>query len=101
MTVGPDLRPRSRLANEGIVRRHRAVRLDAHDLAYVVGEALRVLARREVVTKRDEQVAVGRLRDAAGNIVAARRAGLAKHDRDAVQARLRPCLLYTSDAADE
>ena len=40
---GEDLRPRAGPADEGIVRRHRAVVLQPHDLAGEVGEVLRLL----------------------------------------------------------
>ena len=53
MAPGEDLRPRTGPADEGIVRRHRAVVPQAHDLAAEVAEILRArlvvaLARRDI-----------------------------------------------------
>ena len=43
MAVGEDLRPCAFAADEGIVRRHRAVVAQPHDLAAEIGEVLRAL----------------------------------------------------------
>jgi hypothetical protein len=87
-SVGPDFGFGAGLADEGIVAWHRAVRFDAHDLADVIGQILRVVARLEMIAERHEQIAVGALRDAAGDIVAAgRRPDLAEDDDDAVKPR--------------
>src|SRR5512144_2331348 len=59
VAVGPDLRTRVVAADERIVFGHRAVWVDAHDLAEIVAEVLR---RRELkaLAQGDEQLAVGR-----------------------------------------
>ena len=58
MPVRPDLGPRVGAADEGVVARHRAVRIDPHDLAEPHREILRLLAIGEAVALRDEQGAV-------------------------------------------
>src|SRR5581483_7415560 len=65
VAVAPDLRTCALSADERIVLRNAAVRRDAHDLAVVDGEVLRLVARPEMIAERDEQIAVGALRDAA------------------------------------
>ena len=58
MAVAPDLRLGAGAADERIVGRRRAVGRDADDLAEMVAEVLRLVARAEVVAEREEQVAV-------------------------------------------
>ena len=89
VAVAPDFRPRAGFADERIVGRHRTVGSYAHDLADGVGEVLRVVARDEMIAERYEQIAVGCLHDAAGDIVAAGRwrAGLAEDDFHVIEPR--------------
>src|SRR5215831_13156754 len=86
VTVAPDLRLGGRLADEGIVRRNRAIRPDANDLAEVVGEILRLVAGREVVAGGQKQIVVRRLHNAAAEMVAAgERACLAEDYLDRIE----------------
>src|SRR5262249_23446571 len=71
VAVAPDLRLGRRLADEGIVRRNRAVGADADDLAEVVGKILRLVAGGEMVAGGQKQVVVRRLHNAAAEMVAA------------------------------
>ena len=52
----PGLRARTLATDERIVRRNAAIRRDAHDLAIVDGEVLRLVARAEMIAERDEQI---------------------------------------------
>ena len=89
MAVGPDFRIGARLADEWIVRRDAAIRRDAHDLAEIVVERLRHIAVGEMFAVGEEQIAVGALRDAAAEVVAARgRALLAVDHLDVGEARI-------------
>src|SRR5262249_62057861 len=74
--VGPDLRSGARPIDEWIVGRHLAVGPDAHDLADVIGEILRLVARAEMIAERDEEITVGGLHDAAAEIGPAARPAL-------------------------
>src|SRR5262249_9777716 len=88
MAVAPNLRLGAAPADERIVGRYRAVRPDAHDLAEVVAEILRLIAKGEMIPEREEQVAVLCLDNAAAEMVAARqRALLAEDHLDVVEAR--------------
>ena len=57
------------LADERIVGRHRTVRRMRTILPMVVGEILRLVATAEVIAHGDEQIAVGRLHDAAAEVL--------------------------------
>ena len=70
MAVGPDLRPRILLTDEGVVVGDRSVRIDAHDLAEIVGEILR-RAELEALAEGDEQLAVRREGEPRAEMVAA------------------------------
>src|SRR5262245_15498091 len=71
VAVAPDLRLGGRPADEGIVRRNRAIGPDANDLAEIVGKILRLVAGGEVVAGGQKQIVVRRLRDAAAETIAA------------------------------
>ena len=99
VTVTPDFRLRAVAADERIVARCGTVRRDADDFAEMVGEILRLVARAVVITERDEQVAVGCLRDPAAIMVAGRRRSLLpEDDLDVAQARL--CAVVEFSARD-
>src|SRR5262249_36900080 len=86
VAVAPDFRLGARAVDERIARRHRAVRPQPHDLAQMVAEVLRLIAGGEVLPHGEEQVAVGALRDAAAEVVAAReRALLVEDDLDVAE----------------
>src|ERR1700704_2587525 len=88
VAVAPDFRLRAWSADERIVRRHRAVRPDANELAEMIGEVLRLVAAAEVIARGQEQIVVARLRDAAAEVVAAReRTVLAEDHLDVVESR--------------
>src|SRR5262249_61689080 len=88
MAVAPYFRLGAAFADERIVGRHRAVRPDAHNLAEVVAEILRLVAICEMLPEREEQVVVGGQRDAAAEMVAARQRPLLAEDHlDVVEAR--------------
>src|SRR5262245_17354731 len=72
VAIAPDLGLSAVAAAEWTVGRHRAVRPHPHDLADVVGEVLRLLAREIMVAQRQEQAAVLRLRDPAAEVEAGR-----------------------------
>src|SRR5262245_56345788 len=80
MAVAPDFRLGACASGERIVGRHRAVRLDAHDLAEMVGEVLRLVAMDEVVAHGEEQVAISSLHDTAAEMIAARERTLLAED---------------------
>ena len=80
MAVAPDFRLGVVAADERIVRRHRAVRRDAHDLAEMVGEVLRLVAIGEVIAHREQQIAVAALHDAAAEMIAARQRAFLAED---------------------
>ncbi|MCY1514139.1 hypothetical protein D9M68_486680 [compost metagenome] len=80
MAVAPYLGQRARLADEGVVFRHAAVLGDAHHLAVVVVERLRIVLAAEAVAEREEQVAVAGFDDAAAEVRAARDLGLLAED---------------------
>src|SRR5262245_16710346 len=71
LPVAPDLRLGASPADEGIVRRHRAVRPDADDLAEIVAEVLRLVASGEVIARGEEEILIRRLHDAAAEVIAA------------------------------
>jgi len=73
-------RQRGSAADEGIVRRHRAVGPDADDLAEMVAEVLRLVARAEMVAHAEKQIVVGCLRDAAAEMIAARERAVLMED---------------------
>ena len=81
VAVAPDLGLRARSADERIIRRNRAVGSDANDLADVVGEILRLVARTEVIAHGQEQIVVGALRDATAEVIAARKRTFLTEDR--------------------
>src|SRR6266851_6070457 len=72
MAKTPDFRLGALPSDEGIVRRHRAVRPDANDLAEVVGKILRLIPLGEMLAQRQEEIVVESLRDAAAEMIAAR-----------------------------
>ena len=80
VAVAPDLRHRVLAADERIVVGHRAVRRDAHDLADVVAEVLRLLRMRAVIAQRQEQIVVRRLHDPAAEVPATRRRAVLAED---------------------
>ena len=82
---------------KGLSRRRCAVRRDADDLAEMIAEILRLVARPVVVAERDEQVAVGGLRDAAAVVIAGgERAFLAEDHLHVAQARLRAVVEFAA-----
>src|SRR5215468_6880238 len=86
VAVAPDLRLGGRLADEGIVRRNRAIGPDANDLAEVVGEILRLVAGGEMLAGGQKERVVRRLRNAAAEIIAAgERTGLAEDHLDLIE----------------
>ncbi len=58
MAVGPDLRPRTRPADERVVAWHGAVGQEPHDLAEAGRQILRCVAVVETVALRDEERAI-------------------------------------------
>src|SRR6266852_5975122 len=72
MAKTPDFRLGALPSDEGIVRRHRAVRPDANDLAEVVGKILRLIPLGEMLAQRQEEIVVESLRDAAAEMIAGR-----------------------------
>ncbi len=70
MAVRPDLRLRVAAADEGIVARHAAIRIEAHDLAEVTVQILRMHAsfRQRALAERQEQFAIGREHDARAEV---------------------------------
>ena len=86
VAVAPDLRLGAGAADERIVGRHRAVGPDADDLADVIAEILRLVARTEMVARGEKEIVVRRLHDAAAEMIAAReRAFLAEDDLHVVE----------------
>jgi len=73
MAIGPDLRQRPRLADEGIVRRHRTIGPDAHNLPHVTVQILRTVTETVAVAQRDEEIAVAPENQSRTPVVAARR----------------------------
>src|SRR5262249_60665682 len=71
MAVAPDLRLGGRPADEGIVRRDRAIGPDANDLAEIVGKILRLVAGGEMLARGQEEIVVRRLHDAAAEMISA------------------------------
>src|SRR5262249_29882207 len=87
VAVAPDLGLGARPADERIVRRHRAVGPHAQDLAEMVAEILGLVAIGEMFARSEEEVVVGRLHDAAAEMVAVReRTLLPENHPDAVEA---------------
>ncbi len=80
VAVGPDFRLGVLAPDERIVGRSGAVRRDAHDLADVIAEVLRLLRIGAVIAQRQEQVVVRRLHDAAAEMPAARRRSFLAED---------------------
>src|SRR5215207_10237525 len=70
VAVGPDLRARIAAADEGVVLRHGAVRVDAQNLAQMTGEVLRRIEL-EALAGGDEELAVAREGKARAEMVAA------------------------------
>jgi hypothetical protein len=60
MAVAPDFRSGAFAADEGVVARHAPVGLNADDLAVMVVEGLRAVAKAEPFAERNEQSTVGR-----------------------------------------
>src|SRR5262245_13147550 len=86
MAVAPDFRFGAGLAGERIVGRHRAIRPDADDLAEVVSETLRLVARSEMLAQGQKEAVIRRLHDAAAEMIAAgARAGLAEDHLDGIE----------------
>src|SRR5215468_8060401 len=86
MAVAPDLGLGGRPADEGIVRRDRAIGPDANDLAEIVGKILRLVAGGEMLAGGQEEIVVRRLHDTAAEMIAAReRAGLTEDHLDRVE----------------
>jgi hypothetical protein len=56
VAVAPDLGLGGRLADEGIVRRDRAIGPDANDLAEIVGKILRLVAGGEMLAGGQEEM---------------------------------------------
>src|SRR5262249_2123387 len=76
MAIGPNFRSYTRHGNERIVRRNRTVGTDANDRSDVIRE---ILSAFPAVTKREKQMAVHD-RDAASDLVRARRGGALKDE---------------------
>src|ERR1041385_523387 len=72
LAIAPDFRLRTSPIDKRIIGRHRAIRFNAHDFAEMVAKVLRLVARGEMLAQRQEQIALGRLRDAAAKMIAAR-----------------------------
>ena len=88
VAVAPDFRLGAGLFHERIVRRHRSVGAHAHDLADVIGEILRLVARAVMVAHGQEQIVVRHLHDAAAEMIAARQRPILLEDRlDVVEPR--------------
>src|SRR5438132_14206823 len=68
----PDFRFGASVGHEGIVRRHRAIGLEANDLAEMVGEVLRLVAVREMLAEREEEIIIASLHDAAAEVITTR-----------------------------
>ncbi len=70
VAVRPDFGPRALLADEGVVLRHRAILVDAHDLAKV---GRKILGGRELeaLAQGDEQLAVGSEGEPPAKMIAA------------------------------
>ncbi len=85
MAVGPDRRLRVAPADERVVRRHGAVRVDAKDLAEAAFEILRRVEL-ESLAGGHEQLAVGREGEPAAEVIAAADLrDLAKDDREVAE----------------
>jgi hypothetical protein len=80
MTVGPDLGLGPRLVPEGIVGRHAAIGVDAHHLAEVARQVLRLLPIVEPVAHGDEERAVAPEDEPRPEMVAAPDFGLLPED---------------------
>ena len=64
VAIGPDFRPRARLAREWIAGRGRAVFGDADGFAQMRRQVLRAVPHNVALAERDEQIAVRRKDDA-------------------------------------
>ena len=71
MAVRPDLRPHAFPADEGVVARHRAVRINPDDLAEAGRQVLRLVTVVEAFAQRDEQSAVAGEDEARPEVVRA------------------------------
>jgi hypothetical protein len=80
MTVGPDLGQRVLAADEGVVRRHAAVRRDTQDLAEICRKVLCLRTLRIPLTRRHEQVAVACEHEPRAKMILARDLGLLSED---------------------
>src|SRR5215211_1207035 len=86
----PKLQISGRAPDKRIIRRHRSVGTDADDLAKVIAEVLRLVAKSEVIAGREEQSAVRHLHDAPAPMIAARKRPLLTEDhRQVFKPRLR------------
>src|SRR5436190_9933796 len=80
VSVAPDFGLGAWGIDKRIVRRHRAIRADAYDLAEMICKVLRLIARGEMLAQGQEQVVVLRLHDAAAEMIAARERALLAED---------------------
>ena len=97
VAITPDFGQRTGLADKRVVWRHRAIFVDAHDLAMMVIKLLRIFLARKALAQRQEQFSVGRrinTRRTAFNNPAAKVGGtgkfwfLAEDDLDLFQPRI-------------